>query len=473
MVLKTSRFTVAVKESGPLSSIFLPEAYCSKHNILPHSQLELRVGGTSFRVTARTGVQSDRRLHLSRDIAEAVSLRSRRLWVTRTPDGTLRIACVLAILVAEPSRKTGPIFGPVTDYLREIFRRAPRYGIWVYLVHPDVLLDGLQAGSVKSFWRWNRKLRRWEHLNQPVPLPNVIYDRIGRRNVDQSFLVERLRNRLNSEYNEKYFNPGFFDKWMVHSLLSRNRKLVRHLPVTSLSSDLAWRRTALREDVFFVKPISGSQGIGIARFRRLARGKWSYFWVKQGVGVKRGKISGLKNLLNFRQMHFPEDQYIVQKGVRLARAGGYPFDLRILLQKGKSGRWRIASRVARVATRKGALTNIARGARPATWREVFRLSGLGKTARARVRLSLAIRRMALRVAKGLERAMGRPLGELGVDIAIDRSGRLWLLEANAKPGHQMSDEKRKRFFSIPYLLRYCLYLSDCETGKVRSRRRKR
>ncbi|HCC33781.1 MAG TPA: hypothetical protein DEQ28_07805, partial [Clostridiales bacterium] len=33
----------------------------------------------------------------------------------------------------------------------------------------------------------------------------------------------------------------------------------------------------------------------------------------------------------------------------------------------------------------------------------------------------------------LESALGEPLGELGVDLAVTRSGRVFILEVNAKP----------------------------------------
>ena len=32
---------------------------------------------------------------------------------------------------------------------------------------------------------------------------------------------------------------------------------------------------------------------------------------------------------------------------------------------------------------------------------------------------------------------GRPIGELGIDLAIDRDGRLWFLEANSRTGRSL------------------------------------
>ncbi|HBK86497.1 MAG TPA: hypothetical protein DDZ53_10750 [Firmicutes bacterium] len=40
------------------------------------------------------------------------------------------------------------------------------------------------------------------------------------------------------------------------------------------------------------------------------------------------------------------------------------------------------------------------------------------------------------IARAVEERMGQEFGEFGVDMALDRRGRLWLIEVNAKPGRQ-------------------------------------
>src|SRR5690606_37211971 len=47
--------------------------------------------------------------------------------------------------------------------------------------------------------------------------------------------------------------------------------------------------------------------------------------------------------------------------------------------------------------------------------------------------------IALRVARAIDAACRRTgyVGELGIDIAIDRSGRLWFFEANSRTGRNL------------------------------------
>ena len=42
---------------------------------------------------------------------------------------------------------------------------------------------------------------------------------------------------------------------------------------------------------------------------------------------------------------------------------------------------------------------------------------------------------ALEAARTLENSIDR-LGEMGVDIGVDRDGHIWFIEANLKPGRQ-------------------------------------
>jgi D-alanine-D-alanine ligase-like ATP-grasp enzyme len=44
---------------------------------------------------------------------------------------------------------------------------------------------------------------------------------------------------------------------------------------------------------------------------------------------------------------------------------------------------------------------------------------------------------AILIAEVTEQHVNGPLGELGMDIGVDRSGRVWLFEVNAKPGRHI------------------------------------
>ncbi|WP_218185334.1 YheC/YheD family protein, partial [Calditerricola satsumensis] len=45
----------------------------------------------------------------------------------------------------------------------------------------------------------------------------------------------------------------------------------------------------------------------------------------------------------------------------------------------------------------------------------------------------ALRQKALLVAKCIEQTIPGHFAELGIDLAVDRQGKIWVIEANAKP----------------------------------------
>jgi len=54
-----------------------------------------------------------------------------------------------------------------------------------------------------------------------------------------------------------------------------------------------------------------------------------------------------------------------------------------------------------------------------------------------------------------------PLGEIGLDLGVDRRGRVWLIEVNAKPFRKVFDAgpKRRVFLSFRRPMAYARYLA--------------
>lgn len=68
---------------------------------------------------------------------------------------------------------------------------------------------------------------------------------------------------------------------------------------------------------------------------------------------------------------------------------------------------------------------------------------------------------ALDIAKGIEQAIPAHFGELGIDLAMDTTGRVWLLEVNSKPSKNdntpLSESKIRP--SVKAMLEYSTYLA--------------
>ena len=126
--------------------------------------------------------------------------------------------------------------------------------------------------------------------------------------------------------------------------------------------------------------------------------------------------------------------YIVQQGLDLATVGGRPFDIRVMMQREKpGGKWQYSGSVAKIAGKGSVVTNVAlsRGTVmevQAALRQAFRWS--------EPKINSYIQQMVkLSFQAACHFDTYQKYRELGFDIAIDRNGRIWLIEENTGPSH--------------------------------------
>ncbi|MNJ68961.1 Endospore coat-associated protein YheD [compost metagenome] len=64
---------------------------------------------------------------------------------------------------------------------------------------------------------------------------------------------------------------------------------------------------------------------------------------------------------------------------------------------------------------------------------------------------------ALLIARQIEKGTGYTLGEMSMDLGIDKEGNIWFFEANAKP--MKFDEPHIRKKSLERIFQFSQYLS--------------
>jgi hypothetical protein len=151
-------------------------------------------------------------------------------------------------------------------------------------------------------------------------------------------------------------------------------------------------------------------------------------------------------------------RYVAQQGIRLIEIESCPIDFRFHMHKDGNNRWVVAGIGAKKAGRGSVTTHIKNGGSLMTPEQALaRIFG----DRASEVLQEA-KNVAVKLSEAIERNYSHMLGELGLDIGIDRNGSIWMFEANAKPGRSifkhpaLKDQGRA---SIEYILDHCLYLS--------------
>lgn len=77
------------------------------------------------------------------------------------------------------------------------------------------------------------------------------------------------------------------------------------------------------------------------------------------------------------------------------------------------------------------------------------------------------KQVAINLSEAIERNYPHRLGELGLDIGIDKNSEIWMFEANAKPGRSIFKHpslKSEGRASLDYIIEHCLYLSKFQGG---------
>lgn len=370
----------------------------------------------------------DNRLGMGADVLEALGLRPgakiRAVWDSRR--GRLRLGPVVAIMAWRyRSLPAFYLFGPATDMTRTFVRLARARGAVAYAFSPKEI--HWESNSVTGYIPAGRG---WRKVH--MPLPDVIYDRIQSRAIDASRRVQAVKQRLMAMEDLHYFNPCFLDKWETYEALIQDPQAKQYLPkterLTSLDQIGPWLRAY---PTVFIKPASGSLGMGIVKISCMARG-YRYHRIRMGGGSRAGVCDSLRKLQARLRAILPRRSMIIQQGLHLARYGGRPYDIRVMVQKTPRGNWVCTNMIARVASPGSAVSNVAEGGTMIAVRRAIRGS-LRINARAATQ---RIRRGARIIARAVEAQLGQEFGEFGVDMALDRRGRLWLIEVNAKPGRQ-------------------------------------
>ncbi len=267
---------------------------------------------------------------------------------------------------------------------------------------------------------------RWE--SSIYPLPDVVYDRIHSRSAEARNNVQYAKNRLMKLPYLKYFNPHYLNKWNVHQILLTNPLLLDYLPETQQLENINLEQMLKKYRVLYMKPSNGSLGKGIIKVNK-DKGHLKYI-VYRNRRI-RSQASNPAELMRKTKKLRDDRHFIIQEGLCLAKYKGSPFDLRIIYQKNGQGEWMISKKFCRIAPQGSSISNLSSGGRVEKSSKV--LQYLFKKESQLKAKNEEIRQLCTMVASTLENVSNSTFGELGMDIGIDRQGRLYLIEVNSKP----------------------------------------
>jgi hypothetical protein len=436
--------------------------------------------------------QSEKVITISRSLSKALQLSSARSLTLKLGNKTISAPMKIwnreGHVIAVPHSLSSSLYLPSSGkcYVksnngREI-QLGPLIGILAGPANNSALPYGdrtgfirefMQAGANKAFYfafsasqvDWNREVITGYFINEngkwirkTVPLPDVVYNRSPSRRAENSQAMSVFKTKF---INRKIplFNWSFFDKWDVYRLLDGEPEAAKYVPesINNPNADEI-RRMMEKHRFVYLKPSAGSLGIGIYRLTFTPnRGYFARFRRNgNNVLIRFPRFDGLFKMLQRHNLKLP--YYVLQQGVRLIELENCPIDFRFHLTKNGSNQW-VASGIGAKKAGKGSVTTHVRSGGMLMMPEQVLKSIFGNRSEQVLENAKSV---AIKLAEAIERNYPHTLGELGFDLGIDQNERVWMFEANAKPGRSifkhpsLKDQGRT---SLVNLFEHCLYLS--------------
>lgn len=219
----------------------------------------------------------------------------------------------------------------------------------------------------------------------------------------------------------------------------------RHVPQTVWFDQLNLNNMLDRYSTIYIKPDTGRQGQKVIRIKRIKEALCEISSSKVNIIVPLSRLSAeLETLMSGKK-------YIIQQGVDLATYKNCPFDIRMVMQKPYTT-WELTLTSARVAPAEDAVvTNISMGAKDFPLHEILHKNDQKID-------SLAMIKKLVDLAHQVCSILGTKfsLRIIGLDMAVDKKGKVWFIEANTKPqckqcklvNDQLTQEKFTEFKAI-------------------------
>ena len=439
-------------------TIMISKALIRKWKI-PHGQhITLKFGSFKSYVKVIAAAQSNA-VRISQALATQMGLLtggSSKLTLRlqyKSDPATLVLGPLIGVLISRdyPQNAEKP-FGSITLFCRELVEGCKSQGAYVYFFTPNQL-----GGSMNQIAGWIYD-GGWRQA--AMPIPDIVNNRLTTRKLENLIGVQQFMSDVKLRHRTKIFNEKFLDKTEVFDALKKDESLTRYLPESHLLRNYATlKMMCSRYNNVFLKPVRGSLGKGIIRLSRADSDNYHAMFATAS-GTRKQQFSSLSKLYSTLSVKMKTVRYQVQQGLQLIEIAKRPVDFRALVQKNASGKWVITSIVARTASGQHFVSNLARGGTLSTVSAAVTKSNL-QAGTGATDASKRLRLAALHIARGIETHIPYHFGELGIDLALDTHGRIWLLEVNSKPSKNentpLSDRKIRP--SVRMMIQYSRYLS--------------
>ncbi|WP_176560118.1 YheC/YheD family endospore coat-associated protein [Brevibacillus dissolubilis] len=317
----------------------------------------------------------------------------------------------------------------------------------VFNPHSVHLRNKLVRGYVYNGTRWSR---------QSIPFPSITYD-IGYYTTPA---MTQMVRKIKETRDFPFITYGLGNKWRIQQTLMQDPVMERYLiPTQHLTDPSVLESMVTQHGSLMVKPINGKEGKGILRLRSDGEQLILEENDQPPISFTYGDWNTITDQLRTK------GNFLLQKWVDIRNREGKIHDVRALMQKNAAGKWQITGMAVREGEEGRITSNLMDRGTPYPLDPYLKQQWGRRKAR---KIKRELERFAHYLCETVERLYGRRQAELGLDLAIDRKHRIWLIEVNIKPGkipfqdvfHLTTPEARVR---TP--IQYARYVTDHELNQ--------
>lgn len=394
------------------NTILVPNFIIKQEQLIPH-EYTLKLG-LEEKVAFIDKVQDSnntRTVFVSQEIASSLRLPKNNIKLQLSITNNRSTICFGPVFMIWTDYKAHHFESSFFQFCKEVALAGEKKGVFTYLQ-----VKGQEEGFILQEGWWKK--------HSLLPQPDVIYNRIHSRKLEGHPTFQKNKESWESV---SFFNDHFINKWQSHEWLYANEKVRDHLPETYLLTSENILPFLSTHPTVYTKPINGSQGRGIFVVEKvLDQGYWIYPAAKEKEEAIWCPSENL--LLSFVEKISANQPYIVQQALSLCQAEDGLVDFRFLVHY-YNHKWNVTSSVARIGEPNRIISNQAQGGQIATPLDVLKdwfPTDYKKMYTDMIRISKEIATTIMEESDG-------QFAELGLDLAIDTTGHIWLLEVNSKP----------------------------------------
>ncbi|MCK9536971.1 MAG: YheC/YheD family protein [Bacilli bacterium] len=280
--------------------------------------------------------------------------------------------------------------------------------------------------------------RRGAWIMKESRFPDVVINVSGPNTPKQRAIYNRLKSMV------PFTSHKVGNKMMVYNRLVKAKAFAQYVipyrPVKSVDDILAFLE---KHQKVIVKPNAESHGNYIYYIEKTGD---EYRFIYRNREFQKEEDAAK----DYMTIIIKDRPMLMQKYINSRRKTGEAYDFRLHVQKDGYGIWQITAILPRVAHDARIITNLSQGAFLSIF-DCFIESEFPERYRS---MKFKIEGFALLLARHMETIYNCEFDELGIDIGIDESGKIWIYEVNWRPGHVYIEAKAAR-----NAINYAIYLA--------------